>query len=74
MADNHVQIGKSCFNDVSGFLEEHRHGTNRGSVDGYVTMIAGTQVFLACRFCGIVQTADEVDAGNLWVELAGEGA
>ncbi len=60
-----MAINRSCYNDCSAFLKEHRHGAELGVRNGEVT--AGTQVFLMCNVCGIVQTADEVDAGNVWV-------
>jgi len=59
-------VNRSCFNDVSGFIREHRHGTSPDGVNKYVEYLATTQVHVLCKYCGIVQTADEVDAGNVW--------
>ena len=55
-------VGKSCYNDISEYLDEHKHGEPIARVE----FCAGTQVFCICRTCGIVQTADEINAGNCW--------
>jgi len=63
-----MEVNRSCYNDIVAFLDGHAHDAVDAEgvpTRANIVFCAGPQLFVVCATCGMVQTADEIDAGNV---------